>query len=240
MSIADKIARAKADIDAVHQDGIAEGKQAEYDVFWDGFQDYGKRGYYMAAFSRWPESIFWPKYDIRVTEGSPSLMFSSANVPNLKQRLKDCGVVLDFSSAVNITEALAYNSYFTNLPTVDTRNVSTFSHVFANDTALVEIEKFILKADGSQTFGSRIFGNCRALEDITIEGVIGSNGFDMQWSTKLSKASIQSIINALSTVTSGLTVTLSKTAVNNAFGGSTSAEWLALVATRSNWTVALA
>lgn len=63
---------------------------------------------------------------------------------------------------------------------------------------------------------------------------------------KLSKPSITSIINCLSTTTSGLTVTLSKTAVNNAFetsegvaDGSTSQEWLNLVATKTNWTISL-
>ena len=52
---------------------------------------------------------------------------------------------------------------------------------------------------------------------------------------------------ALSTTTTGLTVTFSKTAVDKAFetaeganDGSTSPEWLALVATRPNWGIGLA
>ena len=75
---------------------------------------------------------------------------------------------------------------------------------------------------------------------------ITKNGFDVQWSTELSKESIISIINALSDTTTALTVTLSKTAVNNAFetakgnaDGSTSEEWAALIATKQNWTISL-
>jgi hypothetical protein len=66
--------------------------------------------------------------------------------------------------------------------------------------------------------------------------VIGQKNFNVHWSPKLSKASIESIINALSSTTSGLTVTISKTAKEAAF---TSAEWSALIATKSNWTISL-
>lgn len=78
-----------------------------------------------------------------------------------------------------------------------------------------------------------------ALENITFEGSIGGSDIDFQWSTKLTKASILSIVNALSVNVTGRTLTLSQTAVDNAFGGSTSAEWLALVANRSNWSILL-
>ena len=51
----------------------------------------------------------------------------------------------------------------------------------------------------------------------------------------------------LTDTASGKTITFSKTAVNKAFetsaganDGSTSAEWLALVGTKPNWTISLA
>ena len=68
----------------------------------------------------------------------------------------------------------------------------------------------------------------------------------MSQCTLLDKESLTSIINCLSDSTSGLTVTLSLTAVNKAFeitngadNGSNSTEWLNLVNTRSNWTISL-
>ena len=79
------------------------------------------------------------------------------------------------------------------------------------------------------------FDYCYKLQNIVIEGVIGNN-VNFQWSTVLSKASITNIVNVLSTTASGKTLTLSKTAVNNAF---TTAEWTALAGTRSNWTISL-
>jgi hypothetical protein len=67
-------------------------------------------------------------------------------------------------------------------------------------------------------------------------GTVSVSGLNLQWSTKLSKASITSIINCLSSTTSGLSITLSKTAVDNAF---TAEEWAALENTKHNWTIAL-
>ena len=107
-----------------------------------------------------------------------------------------------------------------------------------------------LKDDGSQTFAT-VFTNCYALENLTIIGKIGQNGFDIHWSTKLTKSSIISIINALLDTEEGKTITLSKTAVNKAFetseganNGSTSSEWITLITPKSNayngkWTITL-
>ena len=90
-----------------------------------------------------------------------------------------------------------------------------------------------------------IFAGASALEEITITGTIGQNGFSISPCVKLSKDSIKSVINALSTTTSGLTVTLSKTAVNNAFGidvddtttWAEGTEYYELRHSKDNWTI---
>ena len=116
--------------------------------------------------------------------------------------------------------------------------------IFSNAKQLKTIRKIVLTS--TTPISSNMFSNCTALENLTVEGVIGQNGFNVQSSSLLSRASIISIINALSTTTSGLTVTLSRAAVNSAFetsdgaaDGSTSAEWSAIIGARSNWTISL-
>lgn len=89
---------------------------------------------------------------------------------------------------------------------------------------------------GNITNNSNMFLNCTKLEELNCEGIIDITGINLQWSTKLSRESITSVINCLSTTTSGLSVTLSKTAVENAF---TTEEWTALEATKPNWTISL-
>ena len=92
----------------------------------------------------------------------------------------------------------------------------------------------LLKVSANTSF-SGWFNSCTSLVELNIEGTI-SYDFNIQHSNKLNKTSIESIINALSTTTTGLSITLSGTAVANAFAG---AEWQALVSSKPNWTISL-
>ena len=83
-----------------------------------------------------------------------------------------------------------------------------------------------------------VFKNCYTLEDIgEVRGQIAQDGLDLQWSTKLNKATFIRIVNALSLDTNGLTVTFSQAAKESAF---TAEEWATLIGTKLNWTIALA
>lgn len=233
--------------DGSYDEGYADGRQAEYDAFWDGYQDYGNRIDCDAMFANqgWNDTTFKPKYDIRPR--SASKLFSYAKITDLKGILESQGVVLDMSNVEYMNYIIESNACtITRLPELKMTRINNLSYFISNAEKLISVDKVILKNDGSQTLGSNTFRNLKALEEIRFEGVIGKAGIDLQHSTKLSHDSIVSIVNALSTTTSGLSITLSKTAVNTAFAtttggtdGSTSAEWTALVATRANWTISL-
>lgn len=234
MSIKQNVERAKADYDEVYE----KGKQAEYDAFWDEYQ-YVINGIsqrtgcaYMFAYSGWNDKTFKPKYSMPYISNA-SNMFNTCGVTDLKGVLEKQGVVFDFSKATILSQALAY-SKITRFPKIDSRGAIALSSAFYESTALEEVH-IILKDDGTQTF-SHTFYNCKSLSSLTVEGVIGTNGLTLQYSSKLSKASIENIIACLSTTTSGLSVTFSQTAVNNAF---TTDEWNTLIATKSNWTISL-
>lgn len=242
MTVAEKITRAKADIDAVY----AAGKGAEYDAFWDAFQRNGERTEYLGAFAFFSREAFYPKYDIRMRSASGSaytfrIFPDSAGVwpPeeefDMVARLKECGVTLDTSGATNMLQTF-YFSCVSTLPILDFSScTSVLESTFSYCTRLHTLEGIILSDSGTQTFGNTCFEQCQRLESITLRGVLGSS-LNLQWSTALSRASIENIISVLSGTASGKVLTLSKTAVNNAF---TTAEWSALVATRSNWTISL-
>ena len=82
------------------------------------------------------------------------------------------------------------------------------------------------------------FGFCGALEEITVEGTIGQNGFDIHWSKNLTAKSIDSIVRALTTAKSGLTITLPVGAYNRhaeRYGASvTEALW---AEKRAHWSI---
>ena len=217
---------------AVKVDEVFEaGKKAQYDSFWDGYQINGTRNYYAYAFAGqgWGNT-FYPKYNIVPTNTCNGL-FREVGYINLRKRLLECGVTLDTSNVTSLTYSFAYGS-ITELPKIDCSNVGTLDSIFRDEKLLTLIEELVVTEKLKYT---NPFYNCIKLKDITITGVIGES-FDIHFSP-LTKASITSIINALSSNASGKVVTFNKTAKEAAF---TDAEWASLVSTKTNWTIALA
>ncbi len=238
------VEKGKAEVgEGIYEEGFEAGKKSEYDAFWDSYQDYGNRTNYGLAFVRsgWNDVTFKPKYDL-IAKGGAAQMFHWTSITNLKKILADCGVVLDTSEATSFMQ-MFQESDIAHIPTLDMRQATNASHAFSY-SRIEEIEKIIV-AETVPWQGA--FMNCSYLKHLLVEGVIGQNGFNVQWSTQLSRESIESIINALSTTTSGLTVTLSQKAVDAAIklaepdDDSTSSGWWAwLIGTRPNWTISLA
>lgn len=244
MSIEEKIETIAKNVPEVYE----AGKQAEYDRFWDEYQENGNRTSYFNAFSghAWTNENFKPKYDITVENGY-GLFWQSNITGDLDELLEKCNVKLDFSKCFSFQNA--FNSIkISIIGTIDARNVSTLSNTFLQTMGSTyqypkTIKLLILKEDGTNLF-SNTFGNCQGLKNITIEGTIG-NDFDIHWSP-LSKNSILSIFNALSDSTTNRLLSLSLSAVNSAFetssgavDGSVSEEWEQLKNSKSNWIINL-
>ncbi len=216
------------------------GQKSEYDRFWDSYQENGNRTNYQYAFSGagWNNETFKPKYPI-IAKGNCSYTFAYAVFTDFD--FVENGVVLDVSKAANVTYMFQASRGIKRIGVLDFTGCTNINRPFY-DARIETIDSLVLSENNTY---SNIFDYAR-ITNLTIQGTIDKNGFNIQWSTLLTHDSLMSIINALSTTTSGLTVTLSKTAVNNAFetsegaeDGSTSQEWIDLIAIRSNWTVSL-
>ena len=214
--------------------GYEAGRKAEYDAFWDSFQEGWQGGNmdYHYAGTGWSDVTFKPKYSMKPI--SATSMFRRNHFGgDLVELLERQGIALDFSECTQMTY-LFYESTVTHIGAVDfTATVSTtgaFGYMYHCHT----IDSVKLKKEN--TYAATSF-RCPALENICIDGVIGQNGFDIHWSNGLSRASMESIVSALSSETSGLTVTLPKAAKEAAF---TADEWASLISTKPNWTIALA
>lgn len=232
-------------------EGIEQGKKSEYDEFWDAFQKNGERRDYQDAFSNslnvWTQKNFKPKYSI-ICEGNNSNAFyaweDKVNPFNLGAYLKSKGITLDTSKATVLTNFFAYGyGLVGEFPTISCESAGANTAGLFRSVNVSTIEKIIVTEQTVYT--SWFLHSGDYLVDVVFEGTIATGKLNMSACTKLSKASIYSVINALSTTTSGLTVTLSKDAVNVAFktgttnNGSTSDEWKNLIATKSNWTISL-
>ena len=236
MSISDKLLTVSENVSKV----LEAGKKSEYDKFWDMFQQNGKRTDYRNGLGgiTWNDETFRPKYDITIYNGYQA--FAYTNIVDLAQTLENAGVTMSEYAISNAQYMFWLSTKITRIPVIrlvaGASSVSTAYGMFAGCTALKTVDKIVLESDTqNSTFWSYAFDDCRALENIVFEGVINSN-IAFSQSTKLTKSSITSIVNALSDATSDLTVTFNKTAVNNAF---TENEWTSLVATKPNWNISL-
>ena len=239
--------------DIGYTDGVLNGKKELLESFWEDMAItinqngvVADRTNYQYAFNNFTPEIFYPTKNLKMTYANYS--FDTFNKKgeyfDLKSRLEECGVKIDLSGCRDVS-GMFLNSKIDIIPTLDLTgsNITTFNRVF-NNAKVETIEKLIFKSDGSQTIDNNAF-NTTTLKNITFEGVIGVT-VTFANCTLLTKASIESIISVLSTTASGKSLTLSLTAVNNAFetsvganDGSNSSEWQTLVNTRQNWTINL-
>lgn len=235
-----------------YAEGVEAGKQAEQERFWDNYLNHESRYSYSYLFAGngWNDDTFCPPEGTVITfagvvNKNADSMFIASKITDLQRICRERNITLDFSEATRFSQFLA-DSAITTFPVLDTRGATNLNNILYAPQRLVTLEKLILKEDGSQTFNGNSFLLCGALENIIVEGKFGVS-VDMHWSTKLTKASIESIMEALSLTATGQTLTLSKTAVDNAFHdpegedviGSASADWNSLMESKPNWTITL-
>lgn len=183
-----------------YDEGYSAGVKSEYDQFWDRVQGQGRRTNYGMSFcmAMFPRPAFDPKYDMHVTNAQ--YMFSywnndPATYGYFVLDLRDIGVELDFSQSTSFQSMFQGNYQVAAVGVIDTRSAAGLSNSFYYCIRLHTIEKLILKDDGSQTF-SNTFTNCIALENLTVEGVIGNN-MSFSYSKNLTHDSLMSVIGAL-------------------------------------------
>lgn len=225
--------------------GIAAGKSEQRAEFWNKFQNYGNRRNYSYAFAFSAFEYIRPKFKVIPKEAAGSqYLFSNSLVKKVEKHYFDFSQLpLGSTNTKGIYMSFYQCQKLEEIEDVGLSPSHTYYGTFSGCLNLHTIAKITVS---ETTRFNGAFKDCNSLENLTIEGTIGQSGLILQWSTKLSKASIESIITHLSSTTSGLSVTLSKTSVDTAFetsegaaDGSTGEEWLALIAPKSNWTIQL-
>jgi hypothetical protein len=225
----DEVDKLMADAEAK---GVEIGEQAEYNRFWDAFQDYGKRTDYGNGFrgTGWNDTTFKPKYDIVVGEWSHSL-FAESGITDLKGILEAQEVSLDASKATNGTSWF-HGSKVTRIPPIDTRNMTSCASMFNYCTNLQEIEMNNIRED--MIGNNSTYINCESLTTVKFTGTIGvSTVVNFRWSPLLSNESVQSIIDCLKDLT-GLA---SQTVTFHANVGAKITEQQKATITAKNWTL---
>ena len=200
MSIAEKLQTVAENQQKVY----AAGKQEEYDHFWDALQNFGNKKNYAYAFigMGWTDETFKPKYNIVPT--TMGYMFTQCGIVDLVDCLERCGVVLDTSQCTSFGWMLSDGCQIKHFPLIDLSASASFQDGFRYAGKL-ESGSFV-NVKPTHTW-SNAFANCSSLVDITFSGTIGKT-ISFAQSSKLSTASIQSIIDALADLTGETAQTL--------------------------------
>ena len=224
-----------------YDEGVADGRQAAYDAFWDALQDGGAPRDYSATFgSAWTPETFRPKHDIVPTNAYMMFRQSMMQI-DLAEHLAKTGVALDTSRCQNCQYMFSF-ARFTRIGVIDLSSVTNAipgDALFSNCTQLVTVDKIILKTGERGELGATCFSACSRLEDLELEGNLTTD-VDLHWSVALSRSSIESVYYAAlgGSMDHGAypTLTFSLSAVNAAYesaaganDGSESAAWQALV-----------
>ena len=200
--------------------GVADGKQAEYDNFWEMFQDGGRRTNYRRAFIYWMEEPK-PKYftelsnDVgidRSTNGAEVFtalgLKSNATTNNPQGDMIDVSYVcsmFDFSKCANVNNLFA-NARAKNI-TVNLSGCNTITRAFANGD-YGRLDNITVTFSEKNVFDNTFTGT-NTLTTLTIKGTIG-NSISFADSPLLTSESVQSVIDALATVTEAKTITFNE------------------------------
>lgn len=211
MTTGDKLVNIAERFPIVYSEGLVKGRKAEYDRFWDAYQQNGNRANYQHAFpgEGWTTENFKPKYDI-IPTGNASNFFNQTFISgDVVEILAKQNVVLDFSNTTRIQSGFYYAKYITHLGILNFSKLDTSSlYMFGTCIALHTIDKIIVTE--SQIF-SYWFEGCTALKEIRFEGTIGKS-LDIHWSTKLSAESYKSILDCMIVSVTNQTLTIPATA----------------------------
>lgn len=229
-------------------EGIEEGKRAEYDLFWDTFQKNGQRRYYERAFADTTNGgRMWvygknykPKYPMKPLAAQD--MYAYCFLPY------EAMAAVDFSECKDFYNTFAYfaiSNADKKFPPIDISSATRTQNLFAWATGIKEIEEICVS---ETTPYSSCFTGTTNLVEVKFNGTIAQKGLSFKDCAKLSKGSIEDVIEHLSDSTDGLTVTFSKAAVDKAYetseganDGSNSGVWLDdKLSYRPNWTISLA
>lgn len=195
-TVKEEAIKLRQNIDAVYE----AGKKAEHNRFWDFWQNNGKRRVYDYAFYGLDLKDFYPKHDLVLQQANWFMRDAvcSTGKLDLAERLKECGVTLDTSTATDLAYFL-YQAEISRVPQLDFRNKPTGTVYVMFGGHIEVIDKIMLPADGMHLYG--VFRYCTALREVQIEGQINphANGiaFQLGDSPNLSHDTIMSFVNAL-------------------------------------------
>lgn len=217
------------DTEDAYNEGVEAGKKAEYDRFWDAYQNYGNRADYQNGFSGegWTDETFKPKYDI--VSNNNYMVFRRCGLKDLGATIRNSGKRVILLNHTMLQYTFQHSQQLEVIEGIEfTVPLKHITDPFAYCPKLRKIQTLPIAEDATQLN----FTNIPALEDISFSGVLPVN-ISFAQSPKLTTESVQSIIDHLKDLTGATAQTLTFHAT---VGGKLTAEQKAAI-TSKNWTL---
>lgn len=203
MSIAEKLQTIADNMQRVYDAGKAEGGNTE-EAYNQGYNDMlnlltdgGARTWYGHLFRSCTSLIEPPYFDTSKGTNFGAMFSGCSSLKRIPQ--------YDFSNATGANnDIFVHCPHLEELPIIDLKNATQTNFLFTNCSALRKIKK--LNVSSSKSFGST-FLNCDKLSELTIEGDIAAS-ISFANSSLLTSESVQSIVDALVTITDGVARTV--------------------------------
>lgn len=176
-------------------EGIEQGKQSQYDEFWDNLQNFGKKTTYAYFFRGTAFEFIRPKYKVKAggNDGVPQLCFSCPNLKKIEAEYFDLSGLPNSASSQGLYYAFGSCPKLEEIEDIGIPPLKRCDYAFAWSNKLHTIAK--IRPDENTAFANA-FQGCSALMHIIVDGVI-AKAVNFQDCTKLSHDSLMSIINAL-------------------------------------------
>lgn len=179
--------------------GLEEGKKAEYDAFWDSFQQNGTRTAYDNGFSGvcWNSENFKPKHKpMKVVNGS--YMFSLFDAQCKKKSVVIDENIIDFTNITNAQGMFQnFNASVIKMNVIPIKLSNMYSFTLMNNIARHSIEELKLGIHETMSFDTNSF-HCGSLKNVSfVEGSVIGKSIWFQGSPKLTHDSLVNIINVL-------------------------------------------
>ena len=207
MTIAENLKEIHDNVQKVHDAGYKKGNDngyvQAYDDYWTAYHTNTEMTNGRHRFYGWEinEKTFRPQQDFTVTDFYRMFTRTKGEF-DLVELCEKRGVEMVLkAAAINNSMNAFGQSEVVRIGEVDI-SVGTGNYwqgTFEQCTKLHTIEKLVLS---EKVYPLSMFTNCFQLQNLTIEGTIGQNGFNVQNASLLTHDSLMSIINALQDKTS--------------------------------------
>ena len=181
----------------VYDNGVADGKQAENDVFWDVISYHQTRTDYQRAFRGWACQYIRPPFKITPTAryGDHYMFADNKELLKVEKEFFDLSQLKELSQTSNSYGHMRTFSGCMGIVEIEDIGMpsAAYDATFYDCVKLEKIE--VVRSQEDTFYNLHSFGYCSKLQHLVIEGVIGTD-FNIKWSP-LSVASLKSIIKHL-------------------------------------------